>query len=255
MIRNKQYFTEDGIQISVYFMEVMGISQGVLEGYSHKMRYAIDDAGKDAGICSAYAPFDLKIKWIKPTGSRTGVVFVNTRPVLLPDYKVYPAGMVVGEFWHDNNTKDLKVGQEIKQGVEFYQEGTADNASGNHIHIMASVTGFEGPYPLYRTKAGNWALKGQVHPVGVFFVNDTVRRRDKGYAWKVYEGNISTNDVEDDDEPIVVSNKTYTVVKGDTLSKIAAKYRITWQKLYQANKSTIGTNPSAIKIGMKLLIP
>jgi len=51
---------------------------------------------------------------------------------------------------------------------------------------------------------------------------------------------------------------TYTVVKGDTLSKIAkAKYGDInkWKKIYEANKKTIGKNPDIITAGQKLVIP
>lgn len=53
----------------------------------------------------------------------------------------------------------------------------------------------------------------------------------------------------------------HTVVRGDTLSNLARKYndandtRLTWQQLYSANKSTIGSNPDRIKVGQRLAIP
>lgn len=47
---------------------------------------------------------------------------------------------------------------------------------------------------------------------------------------------------------------TYSVVSGDTLSKIAAEHSIGggWQKLYEANKNIVGADPSAIRPGLKL---
>lgn len=51
------------------------------------------------------------------------------------------------------------------------------------------------------------------------------------------------------------ATRTYTVRKGDTLSKIAAAYDTTWQRLYAANKATIGSKASLIKPGMVLTIP
>lgn len=53
----------------------------------------------------------------------------------------------------------------------------------------------------------------------------------------------------------------HTVVRGDTLSTLARKYndandtRLSWQQLYAANKSTIGSNPDRIKVGQRLAIP
>lgn len=48
---------------------------------------------------------------------------------------------------------------------------------------------------------------------------------------------------------------TYTVVKGDTLSGIAARYpsTVTWQRIYEVNPYI--TNPNKIYPGMVLRIP
>lgn len=51
-----------------------------------------------------------------------------------------------------------------------------------------------------------------------------------------------------------IAPTTYSVVSGDTLSKIAAEHSIGggWQKLYEANKGIVGADPSAIRPGLKL---
>lgn len=50
----------------------------------------------------------------------------------------------------------------------------------------------------------------------------------------------------------------YTVESGDTLHRIANKVygdsRL-WKQIYEANKSTIGSDPAALKVGTKLQIP
>lgn len=51
------------------------------------------------------------------------------------------------------------------------------------------------------------------------------------------------------------SSKTYTVRSGDTLSGIGSKYGISWKKIYDANKSVIGSNPNRIYPGQTLTIP
>jgi murein DD-endopeptidase MepM/ murein hydrolase activator NlpD len=53
------------------------------------------------------------------------------------------------------------------------------------------------------------------------------------------------------------STGKYTVVRGDTLSKIAVAQDVDggWQALYQENKSVIGSNPNLIYPGQKLAIP
>lgn len=47
---------------------------------------------------------------------------------------------------------------------------------------------------------------------------------------------------------------TYTVVSGDSLSKIAGKYGTTWQAIFEANKDII-SDPDMIHPGQELKIP
>ena len=47
---------------------------------------------------------------------------------------------------------------------------------------------------------------------------------------------------------------TYTVVSGDNLTKIGAKYGLTWQQVYEANKDTV-SDPDKIFPGQELKIP
>lgn len=51
---------------------------------------------------------------------------------------------------------------------------------------------------------------------------------------------------------------TYTVVSGDSLSKIAKKHLGSagrWKEIYEANRSVIGDDPDLIKPGQKLRLP
>ena len=58
--------------------------------------------------------------------------------------------------------------------------------------------------------------------------------------------------------PVVAGPGDYIVKEGDTLSSIAAD-RLgaskRWKEIYDANKSAIGADPAALKVGMKLVIP
>ena len=47
----------------------------------------------------------------------------------------------------------------------------------------------------------------------------------------------------------------YVVKTGDTLIDIASKHSVSWRKLYRANRTLIGSNPSLIHVGMHLHIP
>jgi nucleoid-associated protein YgaU len=48
--------------------------------------------------------------------------------------------------------------------------------------------------------------------------------------------------------------RTYRVVKGDTLAKIAKKYGKSWQSIYNANRNIV-KNPNRIYPGQVLQIP
>ena len=53
----------------------------------------------------------------------------------------------------------------------------------------------------------------------------------------------------------ITNETTYTVKRGDTLSGIGKKYGVSWQKIYEANRNTIGSNPNRIYSGQVLTIP
>lgn len=48
--------------------------------------------------------------------------------------------------------------------------------------------------------------------------------------------------------------KTYTVVSGDTLCKIAKLNSLDWKSIYDKNVAVIGSNPNLIKPGQKLVL-
>ena len=51
---------------------------------------------------------------------------------------------------------------------------------------------------------------------------------------------------------------TYTVVSGDSLSKIAKNHygdAAKWHQIYDANKTVIGANPDLIEVGQVLTLP
>lgn len=68
------------------------------------------------------------------------------------------------------------------------------------------------------------------------------------YSNNIHNG-FNVVDCEDVEEFV-----TYTVKKGDNLSKIAQKYNTTWQKIYEDNKDVIGDNPNLIKPGQVLIM-
>ena len=60
------------------------------------------------------------------------------------------------------------------------------------------------------------------------------------------------------DATSAAAGSTYTVVSGDSLSKIAKNHygdAAKWHQIYEANKATIGSNPDHIEVGQELTLP
>ena len=178
---------------AVLMMNYLNVSQKANNDFSHKGDCALDLAGKDTGIDSLKAPFTGIIKRI----------YTNCNAVWLEskDKVKYADGtedyMTLLTF-HDNDVSNLKVGQIIKQGETYYQEGRKGYTTGNHIHLTVSRGKFTGS-GWYENKYGNWVANNQydVHKA-LFLDSKTVIINNGGYNWiktsnYTYNKNISTN--------------------------------------------------------------
>ena len=212
----------------------MKVTQGYNGKYSHKGTMAIDIAGKDGGIERLYSPCTCIIK----AKGTSGVYLESLYQVKCADGSV---DYVNFYFFHDNNTKDLKVGQVVQQGQYFYDEGTYGRATGNHVHLIVAKGKYQGGfYNRYK----HWCLKNQIEPEKVLWVKEgTVIYNNGGYNWKSTKDNFydTTSDF-----------RKYVVQKGDTLSKIAKKFGVNYMDIAVLNKIS---NPNKISVGQILNIP
>ena len=159
-------------------MKYLNVTQGYGVG-THKGTYALDLAGKDKGIDNVYAPFDCKVKKIWHNGSTVWVESVNK-----VRWANGTVAKVTASFTHDNNVSNLRVGQIIKQGTVFYQEGTAGQATGNHVHLETAKGSFVGTGWLLN-KYGWWTIRNKVKPNLVLFLKkSTVVKNTGGLLWK-----------------------------------------------------------------------
>ena len=78
---------------------------------------------------------------------------------------------------------------------------------------------------------------------------DEYARIDPNYA----TGDLVLN-VTGGDEAAAAAGNTYTVEAGDNLSKIGAKYGVSWNAIYEANRDII-SDPDMIHPGQELKIP
>lgn len=179
------------MQNILFPMKVMKITTRAGEG-THVGSNAIDIAGSDAGIESAFAPFTGVIKKIWANGNT--VWFESVEPVQFADGR---QDFAVVSMTHDNSIADLSVGRRIEQGEVFYQEGTAGNAYGNHIHLEIGAGKFSGS-GWHQIANGNWVINNSYPAVSAFFLDGTTVLNGGGYAWKELKGDedmITKDDV------------------------------------------------------------
>lgn len=94
---------------------------------------------------------------------------------------------------------------------------------------------------------------------GVLYVSGTAKDESvKEKLWDLYnqiDPDMRSGDMVLDIKTAEGSEQIYEIKSGDSLSKIAQHYpRMTWQKLYEANKDSI-KDPNVIHPGQKIKIP
>ena len=160
-------------------------------GGTHRYGYPIDVAGKDTGIDNFYAPFDGVVKKIWENGHT--VWLESTSKVKYADGTTDYATL---SFTHDNKITDLKVGQVIKQGQVFYQEGTAGIATGNHVHLECSKGKFTGT-GWYQAPNGQWVINNPYRPDKMLWLKSSnVVMNTLGLTFKEEEVKITDSDNE-----------------------------------------------------------
>lgn len=163
-------------EYAIFPMEYMNISQGVNGQFSHHGTNALDLCGKDGGIDPAYAPFSGTVVRIYQGYT---IWFQSNNPVIYADGTIdYMTVMMI----HDNDTSDLWVGKQIKQGEHLFDEGTTGYATGNHIHLECGRGKYAG---WYENNYGWWMISNSILPYSALLVSNNTKIIDgEGYNWK-----------------------------------------------------------------------
>jgi len=92
----------------------------------------------------------------------------------------------------------------------------------------------------------------------VLYIDGTAKSAaDKDKIWDAYnkiDPDYRSADLVMNIDVIEGASREYNVESGDSLSKIAKAYGVTWQDIFEANKDII-SNPDLIQPGWKLKIP
>lgn len=145
---------------------------------SHVGSYAVDLAGKDTKIDDVYAPFDCVVKKVWPNGNT--VWFQSLAPVKCADGSM---SIVTVSMTHDNSVTGMYLGRIFKQGAVIYQEGTAGNATGNHVHLEASKKPFRGT-GWHQNSQGFWVINDGAKPESIFVLQNVTVINGGGIIWK-----------------------------------------------------------------------
>lgn len=209
-----------------YFpMDVINVSQGYgSDSGTHKLSYALDLSGKDAGADDIYAPFDCKVtKLYQPTDTKkhaNTVWLTSTNKVLSPNGYY---GYLTVSITHPSEITSMKLGTVYKQGEKICHEGKTGNASGNHIHLEVSK-GTSAGWSLKNSGIYNeYVIWNKVKPEEYLFVKDNANIKNsiyKGYKYRfIKEKDITYKVMDVPSEPLNVhSTNNY---RSDTVIKNA----------------------------------
>lgn len=202
-------------------MEILRVTQGYgysVDGvsaytYSHARSYALDLGGKDGGQDWLYAPCDIRCRRIY--GNYNAMWFESTSPVLCADGVTRT---IVIECIHmnnsDKNALGMYVGKVIPQGQRFYREGTAGNATGNHVHLEVGAGPFTGTgwHVEYSGGKAYWPINNRLMPHKVFFLGPDVKQVNPIYTWTIDKG----------EPPIITPDIGFTAVSNKLLNVYAS---------------------------------
>lgn len=224
---------------AVLILDNLNVSQKGNSDFTHKGDKVLDLSGKDTGIEPLKAPFTGIIKRIYSNTNSVWLESINK--VKYADGTIdYMTVMTM----HDNDISNLKVGDIIKQGEIYYEEGRPGYTTGNHIHLAVGKGKFTGN-GWYLNSEGSWVINNQydVHK-GLYLLDSVNVLNSGGYNW------IKTSTLVEDE--VIQKENTYTVKKGDNLTNIAKTYNTTVTELVRLNNIT---NKNLIYVGQILKLP
>ena len=183
MKKNQTLKTPDGIEVALFPLDVLRITQGYQDSVlwvSHEKTKAIDCTGTHAKY-PIYMPVTAKCIGKYDLNKGNGVLWESVDKVLFANGDIDYMHFVV---WHDDNISDFAIGQVFKQGQECQDTGHNGIGSGDHTHLeFGKGRAPVGRYPLV-AKGGRthfdvgrnistYTLQNAIRPEDAVFINDT----------------------------------------------------------------------------------
>ena len=167
------------MQKPMYPCKVIRITQKDHEG-THSACWAVDEAGVDGEISNFIMPFDGVVKKLYPSDANE-VWIESLDKVEYPDGTIDYMTILLA---HDNDISNLYVGQIIKAGTIFYQEGTKGQATGNHVHFECGKGKFTGS-GWYKDAYGAWSIINGKKATECLWIDDSYTiMNTRGYTFK-----------------------------------------------------------------------
>lgn len=172
---------------------------------------------------------------------------------------------------HDNNIKTIyahmkkdsvipKAGDVVSKGDVLGQMGNTGYVTGKHLHFAVNENGIWVDPKDYLLGKKVFS-EDQKEEYFIHKVKKGETLSEISQKYKVSQDSVvALNSIKNPNLIFIGSElkipfiNTYVVQKGDNLSKIAKMYNTTWQKIYEKNKKTIGSDPNKIIPGQILNI-
>lgn len=184
MRRGQKLYNENGVQVLLFPLDCIYISQGENGQYSHQGTYNIDFLGYNSNgrVYSApyYAPCDIKCVY-KSTSA-----YYNIWESIEP---VYCADGITRKICFQNIHGNMlfNVGTIKRQGEQIGVTGSYGYATGDHLHFNVANGEYEGQHRV--PPANHWTLKNSLHIYNTCFINNTtIYHNLSGYNWIEYNG-------------------------------------------------------------------
>lgn len=171
-----------GMQLAVFPMDMINISQGENGSHSHMGTLCIDFVGTSAKY-PYYAPCDCEM--IERFDSSAVAIWKSSRPVKRADGS---EGNIVWSCIHELPITHTK-GTKLKKGDLMGHTGMGGHVTGDHLHLQV-IDGAEYQGFTVNSQGANTLVGKELHIYNVFSIHNNVSGKDTnvvsggGYNWK-----------------------------------------------------------------------